>query len=140
MFGILVVSFLAITPVSLGTSGPSNSLAAIATKISRINSILACWTPNGSLGNAVKFDSLLLKCKSCDRRMSFGSITGAVMGHALKDIEQGVDSYDAMKALLDESTQLLKLGTLQQAKAFMLRVVQEPWFACPACKKASWVE
>ena len=75
---------------------------------------------------------------ACKRKVSFAGLTGAISGKGVKDLIDQVDSYDAVKKLLEESVQIMADGSVEQVKAFMRRAIDQQWLTCAECQGIAW--
>lgn len=78
-------------------------------------------------------------CKNCSKMpMGAGTFFNSLTATALNDLAMGKNNFDQMKKILDESLEIVKNGSFEEVRNFMLITAEDIKFFCPHCKGYDW--
>ncbi len=78
-------------------------------------------------------------CARCStQNLGLPELLGGIRGTMLRNVLDGVDTYDAMLALVTKTEELFQAGTRQHIVSFILSTAQELPYLCIRCQVACW--
>lgn len=77
-------------------------------------------------------------CLNNAEYFNLSSIVATVAGIAIRELGEGIGSYNNRKLIIDEATKLMKEGSVSSIQAFMERMKACPWFVCSRCDRNAW--
>lgn len=140
----IVAGLMAMASVRAGGNEPVANVEPTVTKQLKLGAALSyIKSCVAHMAVLVYYDSLdkelpELMCTKCKQRtLEYAKLSGIIEGRGLQIITEENGDGSHMQRVLDESTKLLKDGSFDALKAFMLRVANDI-YQCDKCEVAAW--